>query len=449
MLHPLNESVHPKYNRPISILLVDDSYLDLTILSAMLSEQNYTVQRTSSASAALRIVETLVPDIIMLDINMPEMNGYDLCQRLKDHPKATDIPVIFVSASDNGIDKQKAFNAGGADYIEKPFQAEEVDVRIQNQLKIRLAAVALREKNLDLEATLKQLRHTQSLVMEAERVSTLSQIVGNIAQEIQTPMRLVGGNLQHIQRCCENILSLLHLYEELCKRPEFLLSEAQRNSQLSLIQSDIKDITQLLSSTMTEAGQVSTVADSINSLFSMGEADLKMVDINKSIEVVLSILKRRFEPDEGQSIRLVKRLGLLPRVTCYPNQLSQALFVMLSQALDAVQEKHRSGNSSNVSPMIEVFTKLQHQDKITITIRHNGVQPPELTCLRMDPPQWSIWKDEKHLDINAHQRELNLFISYQVIVDKHQGKFDYRIADDDVTEFFVELPVLQPVSALA
>ena len=449
MSHSLSESVHPKYNRPISILLVDDSFLDLTILSAMLSEQNYTVQRTSSAAAALRIVETLVPDIIMLDINMPEMNGYDLCQRLKAHPKAAEIPVIFVSASDNGIDKQKAFNVGGADYIEKPFQPEEVDVRIQNQLKIRWAAAALREKNLDLEATLKQLRHTQSLVMEAERVSTLSQIVGNIAQEIQTPMRLVGGNLQHIQRCCENMLSLLHLYEELCKRPEFLLSEAQRSSQLSLIQSDITDITQLLSLTMTEARQVSTVADSIHSLFSMGEADLKMADINKSIDTVLSILRRRFESCEGDSVLLKKRLGLLPRVTCYPNQLSQALFVMLSQALDAVHEQIRKGDAADSPPTIEVLTQLQHQDKITITIRHNGVQPPELTYLRTDPPQWTIWQGGKTLDINAHQRELNLFISYQVVVDKHQGQFDYRITDNAMTEFFIELPVLQPVPVLA
>ncbi|MEM6350911.1 MAG: response regulator [Cyanobacteria bacterium P01_D01_bin.14] len=440
-----NERIHPKYHRPVKILLVDDSFLDLTILSAMLSEQGYMVQRTSSAAAALRIAETLQPELVMLDINMPEMNGYELCRRLKDHPKTIDIPIVFVSASDDGIDKQKAFNAGGADYIEKPFQPEEVDVRIQNQLKIRWSAQALQAKNQDLESTLKQLKETQSRIVEAERVAILSQVVGNIAQEIRQPMSFVESNLCHIHRCCDNMLSLLHLYEELCKRPEFLLSEAQRNSQLQLIQSDILDITQLLSITTTEAGQVSAVASSINNLFSMGEADLKQVDINKTVEVVLSVLRRRFQETQVPTIRQVQRLELLPHVSCYPNQLSQALFVMLSHALDAVDEKIRSHAHQDYAPTVEIVTQPQRPDRIAIAIRHNGIQPPELTYLKTESPQWTLWQNEPgDWELNGCKRELSLFMSYQVVVEKHHGSFDYRIADNDMTEFRIELPVLQP-----
>lgn len=438
--------MHPKYNRPITILLVDDSFLDLAILSEMLSAQHYTVQRTRSAAAALRMIEASVPDLIMLDINMPEMNGYDLCLRLKVHPTTMAIPIIFVSASDDGIDKQKAFNAGGADYIEKPFQPEEVDVRIQNQLKICWSAAALTQKNIDLEVMLNQLRYQQLKVMEAERVSTLSQIVGHLVQEIHAPIQVVEAHTQHIQRCCENMLGLLHLYMELCKQPEFLLSEAQRTSQLGLIKSDIADIMQLLSLTMTEANQASTVANSIHSLFNLEEADLKMVDVNQAIEVVLSILRRRFESGGSHPIRLVKQLGVLPRVTCYPNQLSQALFVMFSQALDAIHGSLQQSNRLRAEPTIEVLTQLQHQDKISIVIRHSGAPPPDLTFLTADPPEWLLWQSNQVLDLGNRQQELKVFISYQVIVDKHGGQFDYRMAKDHMAEFWIELPVLQPTS---
>ena len=121
---------------------------------------------------------------------------------------------------------------------------------------------------------------------------------------------------------------------------------------------------------------------------------------------------------------------------------------MLSQALDAVDEHLQQKGGAETAPQIEVITQLQHQDKITITIRHNGAQPPELTYMRTEPPQWTIWQGNKALDITAHRRELNLFISYQVVVDKHQGQFDYRIADDGMTEFLVKLPVLQAVPVL-
>ncbi len=111
------------------VLIVDDEPNNLRLLSAMLSEHGYEVRTVINGSMALSSIALEIPDVILLDIMMPDMDGYEVCQRLKGNPKTQHIPVIFVSAMDETLDKIKAFRTGGADYITKPFQIEEVLVR--------------------------------------------------------------------------------------------------------------------------------------------------------------------------------------------------------------------------------------------------------------------------------------------------------------------------------
>lgn len=119
------------------ILIVDDTPENLRLLSAMLTQQGYEVRSVIDGTTALMGIEAQPPDLILLDINMPEMSGYEVCQRLKANPALQSIPVIFISALNEAIDKVKAFAIGGSDYITKPFQVEEVLARIENQLTIR------------------------------------------------------------------------------------------------------------------------------------------------------------------------------------------------------------------------------------------------------------------------------------------------------------------------
>jgi diguanylate cyclase (GGDEF)-like protein len=133
------------------ILIVDDIQENLQALSTTLSEHHYSVRMAVSGQMALIGASTIMPDLILLDIKMPEMNGYEVCERLKADAKICDIPVIFVSASDEALDKTKAFATGGVDYITKPFQFEEVLARIEHQLTISRLRKRLKEKNDCLE----------------------------------------------------------------------------------------------------------------------------------------------------------------------------------------------------------------------------------------------------------------------------------------------------------
>jgi PleD family two-component response regulator len=120
-----------------NLLLVDDTPNNLRLLSAMLTEQGYEVRRVVNGQMALKTAQANPPDLILLDIKMPDMNGYEVCQRLKVDPVTRDIPVIFISALDEVLDKVKAFAVGGVDYITKPFSEEEVFARVENILTIR------------------------------------------------------------------------------------------------------------------------------------------------------------------------------------------------------------------------------------------------------------------------------------------------------------------------
>jgi len=133
------------------LLIVDDKPDNLRVLSALLTARQYKVRSIISGSLALTVAQEAEPDLILLDVMMPDMNGYDVCRNLKLNEITADIPVIFLSALDAPIDKVKAFEVGGIDFITKPFHAEEVLIRVDTQLKLRQATQELQAMNSELE----------------------------------------------------------------------------------------------------------------------------------------------------------------------------------------------------------------------------------------------------------------------------------------------------------
>ncbi len=139
-------------NTKANILIVDDNLQGLRLLMGILTEQ-YDVRPANSGQTALRSISSKLPDLILLDIEMPEMNGYEVCKQLKASPETKDIPVIFISALDEPFDKVKAFNVGGVDYITKPYHVEEVLARISTHLSL----FRLQQESQQLNERLRQL----------------------------------------------------------------------------------------------------------------------------------------------------------------------------------------------------------------------------------------------------------------------------------------------------
>ena len=133
------------------ILIVDDMPDNVQMTSLLLKEKGYKARPALSGKLALQAVQDNLPDLILLDIDMPEMDGYEVCKQLKIDGKTKEIPVIFISSMCETIDKVKAFQLGGVDYVEKPFRSEELFARIETHLRIRKLQLEVSCHNQNLE----------------------------------------------------------------------------------------------------------------------------------------------------------------------------------------------------------------------------------------------------------------------------------------------------------
>lgn len=150
------------------IFIVDDKLENIRFLSNFLSDQGYQVRKAINGNMALTAMRKATPDLILLDINMPGMGGYEVCQQLKQNPQTSSIPIIFLSAGNDINDKVRAFQMGGVDYITKPFQLEEVLVRVQTQLKVQSLQQQILFRNEELEETVNVLQETKAELQESQ-----------------------------------------------------------------------------------------------------------------------------------------------------------------------------------------------------------------------------------------------------------------------------------------
>lgn len=189
----MSEASDPK-TKP-NILIVDDVPASLELLTSILRERGYEPRPVLSGRLALMAAQAEPPDLILLDINMPDMNGFEIFERMKTENGLKDIPVIFITALTEIGDKVKAFSMGAADYITKPFQAEEIESRVRTQLRIRNMQLRLSDRNADLERMVAE--RTQELEQaynQLKRVDSLKDdFLHMISHEIRTPTNGILG----------------------------------------------------------------------------------------------------------------------------------------------------------------------------------------------------------------------------------------------------------------
>ncbi len=201
------------------ILIVDDTPDNLRLLSTTLTEQGYDVRCAINGKLALMTIKNELPDLILLDIKMPDMDGYTVCNQLKSQPETAEIPVIFLSALDDVFDKVKAFNTGGIDYITKPFQVEEVLVRVKNQLTIFRLKQQLQDKNKQLQQL------NQDLIRSNQDLEQFAYVVSH---DLQQPLQSITGFAELIL----SLQSQINLEQEADEYVTPILEEGIRMQEL-------------------------------------------------------------------------------------------------------------------------------------------------------------------------------------------------------------------------
>lgn len=171
-----------------SILIVDDNLTNLGLLMNYLGDYGFEILVARNGMIGFERAKYALPDLILLDVMMPDIDGFETCRRLKSDEVTKEIPVIFLTALNSTEDKVNGFQVGGVDYITKPIQHEELLARLTTHLRLRDLSIKLQEANRDLSDSLHELKATQKQLVEAEKMVSLSGVIAGIAHEINTPV---------------------------------------------------------------------------------------------------------------------------------------------------------------------------------------------------------------------------------------------------------------------
>ncbi len=254
----------PKAN----ILIVDDTMHVQRLLSVMLSKQGYAVQTADNGKDALAAVQATPPDLVLLDIMMPQMDGYEVCRQLKANEQTSDIPIVFISALEQIEDKIKAFTVGGVDYVTKPFQAKEVLARVSTHLSLRGLQKQLQTARDELADQLEELQARN------EELDALSR---TMAHDLKTPLTSIIG------------------FADMLKSLYGTLPEEAMKQSLETIASNGRKMDKIIDELLLLAG-----------LRQVEQVDIKPLDMDNIVKAALSRLKDTIE-EQNVDIVLPKK----------------------------------------------------------------------------------------------------------------------------------------------
>lgn len=463
---------------PQGILIVDDNPTNLEVLSESLIQEGFQVAVAIDGEGALEQISYHPPELILLDVMMPGIDGFETCQRLKENPETVDIPVIFMTALSDAQNKVKGLSLGAIDYITKPFQHEEVLARVRVHLQVQSLARTLQRQNYQLKeeveqrqaaeqqlteanealATLNQqleervqtrtqdlsdalatVKQTQVQLIQQEKLSALGQLVAGIAHEINNPVNFIHGNIDHASGYAEDLLSLFQLYEEHYPNP---VSDIQNKKEEIDIGFLSEDLPKLLSSMQVGTDRIRDIVLSLRIFSRLDEAEVKDVNIHEGIDSTLLILNSRIKSSTMTiPIDIERNYSELSKVKCYPGQLNQVFMNILSNAIDALEEKAENTPEGSTSwqPKIEVITKAVGDSKIEVLIRDNGPGVPDSLLEKIFDPFFTTKAVGKGTG-------LGMSISHEIISEKHHGTLTCkRLENSQGTEFSIVIPTFQDV----
>lgn len=296
-------------------------------------------------------------------------------------------------------------------------------------------------KTQELEATLKELRHTQTSLIQAEKMSSLGQMVAGIAHEINNPINFIFGNLVYTEEYMTDLLKLIQLYQTYYPQPNAVIQELLDTIDFEFLATDTP---QLLQSMKVGVERIQEIIKCLRIFSRLDESEMKRVDLHINLESTFMLLEHRLKPKGDRPlIQVIKHYDSLPQVECYIGQLNQVFMHVLSNAIDAIDlfflllcSQIQPSTVSLFIPRILIHTEMIDDHSVRIRIIDNGCgMTPEIQGKIFDP-----FYTTKTV---GQGTGLGLSVSYQIVVEKHHGRFYCLSALHQGSEFVIEIPIKQ------
>ncbi len=413
-----------------SILIVDDVSANLNLLTGILKQHGYKVRPAPSGTLALEAARHAPPDLILLDIHMPEMDGFEVCRRLKAEEELKEIPVLFISALTDTRDKIQAFDAGGVDYITKPFQVEEVLARVKTHLELRRTRRELKRKNKRLKSTINELKQAQIRLIQSEKMAALGVLSAGVAHEINNPVNFIKTSTLSLQRDVDDLLTVADRGLSFCHGP----SQAECQEILRLeeeleYETILMEIPDLFRSILEGIRRTEEIVRSLRTFARQDEVMSKAVDLHEVIDSALIMLRNRYKG----ITEVLKDYGKLPPIPCYVGKMSQVLINILVNAIDAIEKKEGS-EQHRITIKTEVLER-DHRLCAGVHITDTGTGIPEALIHKVFDPFFTTKEVGKGVG-------LGLYITSN-IVQEHKGHVEVSSQLGHGATFSIFLPACQ------
>lgn len=435
------------------IFIVDDSKTNLEYLLTFLTDAGFSVLAFQSGEAVLEKITDLTPNIILLDVIMSGIDGFETCKRLKQSESTKDIPIIFMTGLSEPIDKVKGLSVGAVDYITKPIQYEEILARINVHLRLQkeiaqktAAQQSLQKLTVELEKRVEQrtaelsesltkLSNAKLQLIQSEKMSSLGELVAGVAHEINNPLNFISGNIALVEEYIKEITGHLKLYQETFTDPGEEIIENAEEIELNYM---IGDLPNMIDSIKLGLERIREISLSLRNFSRADRSNKVSLNIHECIDSTLMILQHRLKANpQRPAIEVIKDYGKLPLVNCYPGPMNQVFMNLFANAIDAFDEQVQQNNFLNknhpISQKITIATYEISDYGIAVKIADNGPGiPEELRSKIFDPFITSKSRGEG--------TGLGLSISRSIIVEQHGGSLECYSKVNEGTEFTIELP---------